>query len=158
MVSKIKNERINYHHEKKMKPIIIGFYGQSQIGKTTLIEKLINDLSKQGHAIAAVKFSDKKIEVDTPGKDTSRFSQAGAKVVILSSATKTFIFQNSPSEENKMLHDLQQMDWFDYIFIEGSHEKQIPKIRIGNIQERPNTILTYNGDYASLLDRIQNNI
>jgi len=139
----------------KFRPLILGFYGKSKIGKTTLIEKLISDLASQGYSIAAVKRTDKHINVDTPGKDTARFSQVGAKSVVLSTPSETTYFVQTHSEEKDILNHLQSMDEFDFIFIEGAQEEQIPKIRMGRMKKRLNTIFTYNGDYSLLLEKLQ---
>ena len=141
--------------KSKSHPMILGFYGKSNIGKTTLIEKLISDLASQGYSIAAVKRTDKPINVDTPGKDTARFSRAGAKSVVLSTPSGTTYFVQTHSEEKDIINHLQSMDGFDFIFIEGAHEEQIPKIRLGRIKKRLNTIFTYNGDYSMLFEKLQ---
>jgi ABC-type dipeptide/oligopeptide/nickel transport system ATPase component len=42
-----------------MKPFVLGFYGESGTGKTTLIVDIISRLKSQGFKIASVKITDK---------------------------------------------------------------------------------------------------
>ena len=76
------------------KPIIVGFYGYSNSGKTTLIERLIQELVSRGKKVSAIKQSGHPVSLDTEGKDTHRFSKAGADPVILSSTIETNIMFN----------------------------------------------------------------
>jgi Ni2+-binding GTPase involved in maturation of urease and hydrogenase len=102
---------------------VIGFYGYSNSGKTTLIESLCRDLRERGVRLAVIKQTDQEIRMDQPGKDTYRFQEAGAEVVVLA-------------------------------IVESANDPHIPKIRLGEIEERPNTIWTYDGDYEKLLELI----
>src|SRR3972149_10484765 len=54
--------------------------GYKKVGKTTLIEKLIAELSNRGYRVGTVKHhhSDFPVSVDTVGTDTWRHRQAGA--------------------------------------------------------------------------------
>lgn len=142
--------------KSKPHPIILGFYGESNIGKTTLIEKLVSDLSSQGYSVAAVKNTNKEIHLDTPGKDTARYTRAGAETTVLSSSSETAYIISDHLDENAILDQLKCMGKFDYIFVEGARENRIPKIRLGGIKERFNTIITYDGNYSALLEKIKN--
>ena len=67
--------------EKNIQAALIGFYGYSNSGKTTLIERLIGDLRAEGLRVAAVKVSEQALSLDQPGKDSDRYAQAGANGV-----------------------------------------------------------------------------
>lgn len=142
----------------KSHPIILGFYGESNSGKTTLIEKLVSDLTAQGYAVAAVKITNKEIHLDIPGKDTARFARAGAEATVLSSSSETAYVLNAHLNELAILDQLKCMGKFDIIFVEGARDDQIPKIRLGGIKDRFNTVLTYGGNYPMLLEKIQDHI
>jgi molybdopterin-guanine dinucleotide biosynthesis protein B len=62
---------------------IISIVGHSGSGKTTLIEKLIRVLTSQGLRVATIKHAHHTVQLDTPGKDSWRYTQAGAKVSML---------------------------------------------------------------------------
>ena len=64
-------------------PKVFIFVGHSGSGKTTLIEKLLRELSGRGLRIATIKHAHHKVVLDTPGKDSWRYKQAGAVMSML---------------------------------------------------------------------------
>ena len=108
--------------------------GWSGSGKTTFIEGLIPELRKRGLRVAVVKHDAHDFSVDREGKDTFRFTQAGAEIVAITSGTHSAIMENrfTPLEEIlTRIHDV------DVIIAEGfkSHDglKRIG-IRRGNFE------------------------
>src|SRR3989338_3241297 len=57
--------------------------GHSGSGKTTLVEKLLHELSGRGLRVATIKHAHHKVVLDTPGKDSYRYKQAGAAMSML---------------------------------------------------------------------------
>ena len=140
----------------KSKSIILGFYGESDSGKTTLVERLIHKLTEEGYQVAAVKKTNQNISIDSDGKDTHRYAQAGAKLVVFSTQIETSFLVNTNIGEEEIIANIQHLGNFDFIFVEGTNENLIPKIRLGTIAERENTLFTYDGDFENLLDLIKN--
>jgi len=66
-----------------MNPPVFSFVGHSGSGKTTLIEKLLRELSGRGLRVATIKHAHHKVVLDTPGKDSWRYKQAGAAISML---------------------------------------------------------------------------
>ena len=66
-----------------MMPKVFIFVGHSGSGKTTLIEKLLRELSGRGLRVATIKHAHHKVVLDTPGKDSWRYKQAGAAMSML---------------------------------------------------------------------------
>jgi GTPase SAR1 family protein len=66
-----------------MIPKVFIFVGHSGAGKTTLIEKLLRELSGRGLRVATIKHAHHKVVLDTPGKDSWRYKQAGAVMSML---------------------------------------------------------------------------
>ena len=62
---------------------VISIVGHSGSGKTTLIEKLIRELTLLGLRVATIKHAHHTVQLDTPGKDSWRYTQAGAAVSML---------------------------------------------------------------------------
>ncbi|MFH2134470.1 MAG: molybdopterin-guanine dinucleotide biosynthesis protein B [Pseudomonadota bacterium] len=62
---------------------LISFVGHSGSGKTTLIEKLVRELTQRGLRVATIKHAHHKVALDTPGKDSWRYTQAGAAMSLL---------------------------------------------------------------------------
>ncbi len=105
----------------------VAFTGDSNSGKTTLIEKL--SLWLKSHApnkrIAIIKHDPKdKAIIDTPHKDSARFFESGADVVILGATQTTLRFHRSLELEALK----KQFQDYDYLFVEGLKELPFPRI------------------------------
>lgn len=70
------------HATSVMPPVFI-FVGHSGCGKTTLVEKLIPELNRRGLRVATIKHAHHKVVLDTPGKDSWRYKEAGAAISML---------------------------------------------------------------------------
>jgi len=140
------------------KPVVFGFYGESNTGKTSLVVKIIKKLKSDGYKIAAVKITDKKIGMDSKGKDTWKYSQAGSKLTVLSSKIETDFIVKENKEIDEIIRCINTLGYYDVILVEGAHDKNIPKIRLGNIKERENTILSYTGNFDNLIKNIKKEI
>ena len=64
-------------------PKVVSVVGHSGSGKTTLVEKLIRELCARGVKVATIKHAHHKVELDTPGKDSFRYKDAGAVMSML---------------------------------------------------------------------------
>jgi len=137
------------------KPVVFGFYGESNTGKTSLIVKIIKKLKSGGYKVAAVKITDKKIGIDAKGKDTWKYNQAGSKLTALSSKIETDFLLNEKKDIDEIIRCINMLGSYDIILVEGAHDKNIPKIRLGNIKERQNTILSYTGNFDKLIKSIK---
>ena len=138
------------------KPTTIGFYGYSNSGKTTLIERLIQELCRRGMKIAAIKQSAHPVSMDSEGKDTFRFTKAGADPVILSSEIETNIKFNKSLGIDEIIKLISGINKPDIIIIESARDTKIRKIRIGDIELRENTFWTYSGNFDELVEKILN--
>lgn len=109
-----------------MKSLAVAFTGPSNSGKTTLIVKVANLLKADNHlAIIKNDPSDKAV-FDVEGKDSWKFSQTGAEVVI-TSPTRTTLF----SQQSKSLDDIIAMlGDFDILLVEGLKTLPLPRIAI----------------------------
>lgn len=135
-------------------PIVIGLYGYSSSGKTTLIERLIRELKIKGLRVSAVKQSGHPVSLDTEGKDTQRFARAGADPVVLTSTIETNVRFNRPLKIKEIIELIATIDAPDIVIIESARDEEIKKIRIGDIDLRKNTIWTYDGNFDNLLEKV----
>ena len=62
---------------------IFGIAGHSGMGKTTLLERLVPEISARGLVVSLIKHSHKNIDIDRPGKDSHRLRESGCKEVLL---------------------------------------------------------------------------
>lgn len=111
--------------ENRLKRLAIAFTGQSNSGKTTLIEKIAKILIGAGHKVCIVKHDPKdKARFDVEGKDSYRFSQTGADVAVIS-PTRTTIFKQQTSHINEIVAMFGE---FDYLLVEGLKWLPLPRI------------------------------
>jgi molybdopterin-guanine dinucleotide biosynthesis protein B len=109
---------------------IISIVGKSDSGKTTLIEKLLPELTRRGHRVATVKHDVHGFEVDQEGKDSWRHKRAGAHTVIISSPQKVALIRDV--EKDLTLNELREklVQDVDLILSEVYKKDIQPKIEI----------------------------
>lgn len=109
---------------------ILSIVGKSDSGKTTLIEKLVPELTRRGYRVATVKHDVHGFEVDREGKDSWRHKQAGAHTVVISSPDKVALIRDVEKDltldeiRDKLIQDV------DLILSEGYKKDVQPKIEI----------------------------
>ena len=133
---------------------IIGFYGYSGSGKTSLLERITKKLSKRGLRVAVIKQSDKTADLDEKGKDTYRLIQAGAKTAAFYSSNQAVLFLKIRKDIWEIIRIIEQLGNPQIILVEGANDPKINKIRIGEKPNRENTIYTYDGDFKVLMNII----
>jgi len=110
------------------KRLAVAFTGPSNSGKTTLIlkvaRKLINEHKKE---VAIVKHDPgDKARFDVVGKDSYKFSDTGAEVIVTSPNRTTYF-----SKRNKDLDEMIRLfDSFDILLVEGLKNLPLPRISI----------------------------
>ena len=87
-------------NEHRTKPILSVAAPASGTGKTTFIEKLIPLLAARGVRCAVIKSDSHGFQLDTAGKDTARFTAAGAEAVAVSSPDGYFIQQKTKTRQD----------------------------------------------------------
>jgi molybdopterin-guanine dinucleotide biosynthesis protein B len=109
---------------------IISIVGKSDSGKTTLIEKLVPELTRRGYRIATVKHDVHGFEVDREGKDSWRHKQAGAHTVVISSSNKVALIRDV--DKDLPLEEIREIliQDVDLILSEGYKKDVQPKIEI----------------------------
>ncbi|KAA6230530.1 molybdopterin-guanine dinucleotide biosynthesis protein B [Campylobacter sp. LR264d] len=110
-----------------MKKLVMAFSGPSNSGKTTLISKLSTEFINQGLELILIKHdpSDKAV-FDKNGKDSFKFFQSGADVMVLS-PNRTTYFSHTPRD---VLSALKMVDDFDLCLVEGLKTLDLPRISV----------------------------
>lgn len=110
---------------------ILGIAAWSGTGKTTLLEKLLPQLSEHGLKVAVIKHAHHSFDVDQPGKDSYKLRSAGAAPVLVASRQRFALMQETPDQEEPDLAQLITMMSAhnpDLVVVEGFKTWPIPKL------------------------------
>ena len=109
---------------------MISVVGKSDSGKTTLLEKLIRELTLRGYRIGSIKHDAHSFEIDREGKDSWRHKQAGAVLTLISSPSKIAMVVDS--DHDHTLDELREkfISNVDLILTEGYKRENLPKIEV----------------------------
>jgi len=130
---------------------IISIVGKSDSGKTTLIEKLVPELTRRGYRIATVKHDTHGFEVDREGKDSWRHKQAGAHTVVISSPQKVALIRDV--EKDLTLEEIREklIQDVDLILSEGYKKYIQTKIEIFRKEKHKELLCTKEDNLAAIV-------
>ncbi len=124
-----------------MKLKIVSVIGSKKSGRTAIIENLIFELTKRGYKVAAIRhIPERYFTLDTPGKDSYRYSEHGAKTVIAVSANEIATIEKIPTETIPFKKIFGKCKGNDIIILEEAtkifaQKLEIPKIAVAKTQE-----------------------
>lgn len=109
---------------------IVSIVGYSNSGKTTLIERLVAELSRRGWRVATIKHNRHGFEIDHEGKDSWRHRRAGAVATVVASPGRAALIEDTPGDLSlEELRDRYIKD-ADLILAEGFKGNPLPKIEV----------------------------
>ena len=112
---------------------VIGIIGWKDTGKTTLIEKLINEFNNRNFSVSTIKHSHHRISVDKEGTDSFRHFNAGASETILASKKEWIKFSRQSSKRGSTLnYIIKQISPVDLVIVEGFKMEDHKKIEVVN--------------------------
>lgn len=113
---------------------VIGVAGFKNSGKTTLVEKLVTELTRRGHRISTVKHAHHSFDIDHEGRDSFRHRKAGAAEVAVVSRSRWAIIHESRDEAEPSLEDiLAKLAPCDLVIVEGYKRDSHHKIEVRNL-------------------------
>ncbi len=108
---------------------IFGVVGFKNAGKTTLVERLVADITGRGITVSTLKHAHHAFDLDQPGKDSHRHRAAGARQVLLGSSTRWALMTELAGATEPPLADLlARLDPVDLVLIEGWKRDAHPKV------------------------------
>ena len=121
------NTRADYLRALAGSPPAVCVMGWSGSGKTTFLEKLIPVLTGRGLRVAVVKHDGHGFEIDRPGKDTWRFTQAGAAATAISGPNGWAVMSQGDIALGDLLRKLPPAD---LVLVEGHKLSPLPKLQV----------------------------
>ena len=118
---------------------VFGVTGWKNSGKTTLMERLVTEITARGVSVSTIKHAHHAVDVDQPGKDSYRHRQAGAQEVILASSNRWALMHELRGKAEPALEELlAHIAPVDLVLIEGYKREDHPKIEAAkSLGERP---------------------
>ena len=113
---------------------VIGVAGFKNAGKTTLVEKLVTELTGRGYRISTVKHAHHSFDIDHEGRDSFRHRKAGATEVAVVSRHRWAIIHESRDDAEPSLQDiLSKLEPCDLVIVEGYKRDTHDKIEVRNL-------------------------
>lgn len=110
---------------------VLGISGWSGCGKTTLIVALIPRLRARGLTVSTLKHAHHDVDLDSPGKDTWRHREAGAREVILATGRRWALLHELREEPEPAVTELLAcLRPVDLVLVEGWKSGAYPKLEI----------------------------
>lgn len=108
---------------------IIGIAGWKKSGKTTVVTRLVAELTGRGFRVATVKHAHHGFQIDDAETDSARHRRAGAGQVAIVSARRWAIVGELRGEPEPSLDEIvSRLQPCDLIVVEGYKAAPIPKI------------------------------
>ena len=113
---------------------VLAVMGSKSSGKTTVIELLAPEMIRSGFSVAAVKhIAHKDFSIDTPGSDTWRLSNAGARPIIAFSDGEVSIIVKAPTLSLDRLAEITLNLGANVLILEGFSSIALKERSIGKI-------------------------
>lgn len=109
---------------------VYGVIGWKNSGKTSLMERLVAEITGRGFSVSTVKHVHHTVDLDQPGKDTWRHRQAGAREVALASADRLAILVEHRGPEPELPAVLARLAPVDLVLVEGYKRDAHPKVEV----------------------------
>ncbi|MCB1341185.1 MAG: molybdopterin-guanine dinucleotide biosynthesis protein B [Pseudooceanicola sp.] len=108
---------------------LYGVTGWKNAGKTTLMERLVAEITGRGFSVSTVKHAHHAFDVDHPGRDSWRHREAGAREVLVASHARLALMTELRGEAEPPLEALlARLTPVDLVLIEGYKRERHPKI------------------------------
>ncbi|MGL4235887.1 molybdopterin-guanine dinucleotide biosynthesis protein B [Tabrizicola sp.] len=109
---------------------VYGVIGWKNSGKTSLMERLVAEITGRGLSVSTVKHVHHDVDLDQPGKDTYRHRAAGAREVVLASAHRFALMVEHRGPEPELPAILARLAQVDLVLVEGYKRDAHPKIEV----------------------------
>lgn len=109
---------------------VLSIVGCGKCGKTTMVERLVAELTRRGYAVGTLKHDVHGFQMDHEGKDTWRHKQAGARAVVIIGPDQVGLVRSTPHQEFSVHDAIALLGPVDLVITEGFKRAPFPKIEI----------------------------
>ncbi|MGC4025772.1 MAG: molybdopterin-guanine dinucleotide biosynthesis protein B [Mesorhizobium sp.] len=128
-----------------MKHRVFGITGWKNSGKTTLVERLVAELTRRGWKVSTVKHAHHAFDIDKEGTDSFRHREAGASEVAIVSGNRWALMHELRDEsEPDLAAILERLAPCDLVLVEGYKRESHPKIEVRRVDAKERTPLAPN--------------
>jgi len=121
---------------------IFGVVGWKNSGKTTLVTRLVAELTRRGLKVSTVKHAHHAFDIDKPDTDSFKHRQAGAsEVMIVSGHRWALMHELREEDEPPLAAALARISPCDLIVVEGYKREGHPKLETRRAQSRKSEAL-----------------
>ncbi len=122
---------------------LYGVTGWKNNGKTTLVERLVAEISGRGFSVSTIKHAHHAFDVDHKGRDSYRHREAGAREVLVGSGARWALIHELRDEQEPTLDALiSRLSPCDLVLIEGYKRDVHPKIEAYRLEAGKDLIAT----------------
>lgn len=111
---------------------VVSIVGKSNSGKTTVLEKLVKELTRRGYRIGTIKHDAHSFDIDHPGKDSYRHFHAGSRMSMIISPEKIALVKRlkKPIKLKDAVRQYFRQKDVDLVITEGFKRQDKPKIEV----------------------------
>jgi len=109
---------------------VYGVIGWKNAGKTSLMERLVAEITGRGFSVSTVKHVHHDVDLDHPGKDSYRHRAAGASEVVLASAHRFALMREHRGPEPELPEVLARLAPVDLVLVEGYKRDAHRKVEV----------------------------
>lgn len=136
---------------------VIAVSGTKNTGKTTLVTKIVAELTSRGFSVGTIKHTHHNFDLE--GKDTWKHREAGAEIVV-GSGDETFLTVNEKMDLERILSMLKFIKNLDFVVLESFKHSKYAKIVTSDIEDeftitKVNVFQMGDEDVKSLVDLIE---
>jgi molybdopterin-guanine dinucleotide biosynthesis protein B len=123
---------------------MIGIAGWKNSGKTTLVVRLVEELTARGFAVATVKHAHHGFQIDSADMDSARHRRAGARETAIVSPNCWALVKELRGEPEPTLETMvAELAPCDVVIVEGYKRAPIPKIEVRRSAAASHSQLAY---------------
>jgi molybdopterin-guanine dinucleotide biosynthesis protein B len=109
---------------------LLGLIGWSGNGKTHLLTRLLPLFTAHGLSVSTIKHAHHGFDLDQPGKDSFQHREAGAREVLIASASRWALMHELDGPEPTLESLVARLAPVDLVLVEGFKASAHPKIEV----------------------------